>query len=194
VKPQEKSLKRKNMKIYTKTGDQGETSLIGGKRVAKDHPRIEAYGDMDELKCWIGLIRDHEEDIRIKKILLDIQDRLFSIESHLAAENPSAATHLPPVSADHAKILEQEIDLMNEALPSLSSFILPGGHATASLCHVARTICRRVERRVIALHRSEPVNPVILEYINRLSDYLFVLARFITYTYGGTETPWLPKR
>ncbi len=184
----------KEFKIYTKTGDKGETSLIGGKRVPKDHPRIEAYGDMDELKSWIGLIRDQEEDIRIKKILLDIEDRLFSIESHLAAEDPAAATHIPPVNEAHARILELEIDLMNESLPPLNSFILPGGHATASLCHIARTICRRVERRIIALNRLDPVNPVILEYINRLSDYLFVLARFITHIYGGTETPWMPKR
>jgi cob(I)alamin adenosyltransferase len=182
------------MKIYTKTGDQGETSLIGGTRVPKDHPRIEAYGDMDELKSWIGLIRDQEEDIRIKKVLLEIQDRLFSIESHLAAEKPSEIPRIPPVTLEDTRLLEREIDLMNETLAPLTSFILPGGHSTASLCHIARTICRRVERRIISLHHVEMVSSVILEYVNRLSDYLFVLARFITSNYGGTETPWYPKR
>lgn len=184
----------KSFKIYTKTGDQGETSLIGGDRVRKDHPRIEAYGDVDELKSWIGLIRDQEISIRHKKRLLDIQDRLFSIESHLAAQNPAAAALMPALSSADAEILEKEIDEMNLTLPTLNSFILPGGYSPASMCHVARTVCRRVERRIISLSAVTEVNPIILEYINRLSDYLFVLARALTYAAGGTESPWIPKR
>ncbi len=184
----------KSSKIYTKTGDMGETSLIGGTRVTKDHPRIEAYGDVDELKSWIGLIRDQDIELAHKKVLLEIQDRLFTIESHLAAEEVAATEHLPLLSERHAQHLEQEIDRMNSTLPALNSFILPGGCLPASYCHLARTVCRRVERRIITLHTSNQVNPIILQYINRLSDYLFVLARAITWSSHGTETPWMPRR
>jgi cob(I)alamin adenosyltransferase len=181
-------------KIYTRTGDEGQTSLIGGMRVPKNHPRIEAYGDVDELKSWIGLIRDQEIDIIHKKVLIEIQDRLFTIESHLAAGAPELIANLPQISEKHAGKLESEIDRMNETLPPLSNFILPGGCQAASMCHVARTICRRAERRIISLGEEAPVNPQIIQYINRLSDYLFVLARGITQESNGTESPWISKR
>jgi cob(I)alamin adenosyltransferase len=184
----------KEFKIYTKTGDQGETSLVGGTRVRKNHPRIEAYGDLDELKSWIGLIRDQEIGMDHQRTLLEIQDRLFTIESHLAAENPAVAATLPQLASKHALILESEIDRMNETLPPISSFILPGGCQPASMCHIARTVCRRVERKIIGLTAEVEVDPLIIQYINRLSDYLFVLARALTYEADGTETPWLPKR
>lgn len=184
----------KEFKIYTKTGDQGETSLIGGLRVPKNHPRIEAYGDVDELKSWVGLLRDQEIDILHKKMLIEIQDRLFTIESHLAAEEPGFAANLPAITDKHVLPLEQEIDRMNIDLPALNSFILPGGCMAASYCHVARTICRRVERRIISLTHTTAIDPVIIRYINRLSDYLFVLARHITLTADGIETPWMPRR
>ncbi|MFO7723256.1 MAG: cob(I)yrinic acid a,c-diamide adenosyltransferase [Bacteroidales bacterium] len=184
----------KEFRIYTKTGDQGETSLVGGTRVKKNHPRIEAYGDLDELKSWIGLIRDQEIGMDHRRTLLEIQDRLFTMESHLAAESAEVAATLPKLSAKHALILESEIDRMNENLPPISSFILPGGCAAASMCHIARTVCRRVERKIISLMAEIEVDHLIIQYINRLSDYLFVLARALTYESNGTETPWLPKR
>jgi cob(I)alamin adenosyltransferase len=184
----------KEFRIYTKTGDKGETSLVGGTRVMKNHPRIEAYGDLDELKSWIGLIRDQEIGMDHRKTLLEIQDRLFTIESHLASENPDVAALMPQLAEKHSLILESEIDRMNEQLPPISNFILPGGFQPASMCHIARTVCRRVERKVIGLLGVEEVDPLIVQYINRLSDYLFVLARALTFEGNGTETPWIPKR
>lgn len=184
----------KEFKIYTRTGDMGETSLIGGTRVQKNHPRIEAYGDVDELKSWIGLIRDQDIDIVHRKMLLEVQDRLFTIESHLAAEDRKATEALPKLSESNSKRLEEDIDRMNVDLTALSSFILPGGCQAASMCHIARTICRRVERRIISLSDVADVDPVIIKYINRLSDYLFVLARHVTFSAQGIETPWMPRR
>lgn len=181
-------------KIYTKTGDKGETALIGGERVLKNHPRIEAYGDVDELKSWIGLIRDQDIEIVHKRTLLGIQDRLFTIESHLASPDLQLTVNLPSISEKDIFILEKEIDRMNEELPVLNSFILPGGCVAASMCHVGRTICRRAERRIITLSASENIDNILLKYVNRLSDYLFVLARAITKETSGVETPWIPKR
>jgi len=181
-------------KIYTRTGDTGETALIGGSRVQKNHPRIAAYGDVDELKSWIGLIRDQDIDMLHKRVLLEIEDRLFTLESHLAAPAEEIRASLPQLSEKDIVKLEMEIDRMNESLTPLTSFILPGGCAPASLCHVGRTICRRAERSIITLEEQIQVEPLIVKYINRLSDYLFVLARMVTQEAGGVETPWLPKR
>lgn len=185
----------KKFKVYTKQGDCGETSLIGGVRVLKDHSRIEAYGDADELNSWIGLIRDQEIELFIKKSLIEIQDKLFTIESHLASVDKKTGKKIPEIKEGDVATLEKDIDNMDESLPELNSFILPGGCVTASYCHIARTICRRVERRVISLKSEKfTVDPIIIKYINRLSDYLFTLARYLTKKANGTETPWIPRR
>ncbi len=181
-------------KIYTKTGDKGETSLIGGTRVPKYHPRIEAYGTIDELKSYIGLIRDQDISDDKKILLLEIQDRLFTIESQLA-HDPETKLNRPLPEIDERDIfkLESAIDQMNEDLEPLSSFILPGGHVSVSHCHVARCICRRAERISIRLAELHPVNPLNIKYLNRLSDYLFVLARKVGHDLNTPETPWKPR-
>lgn len=181
-------------KIYTKGGDKGQTSLIGGTRVPKYHPRIEAYGTLDELKSYIGLIRDHEMAEETKAVLLEIQDRLFTIESQLAHDPDTTLTRpLPEVNEADVTLLENEIDSMNESLEPLTSFILPGGDVLVSHCHVARCICRRAERIVIRLSELHKVDPLNIKYINRLSDYLFVLARKLGKELDAPETPWKPK-
>lgn len=181
-------------KIYTKTGDKGQTSLIGGTRVPKFHPRIEAYGTIDELNSFIGLIRDHDIDSVYKSALIEIQDRLFTAESIIAldpeAESP---VRIPSLTFADIKFLESEIDRMNEALPELRSFILPGGHPVVSYCHVARCVCRRAERHVIRLAQAQPVDEIVIVYLNRLSDYLFVLARRLAKDFNAPETNWLPR-
>jgi len=179
------------MKIYTKTGDQGKTSLIGGTRVLKFHPRIEAYGTIDELNSYIGLIRDHDIAPHFKEILLEIQDRLFTAESLVALDPASKIeVKLPQLHDSDIELLEKEIDAMNEVLPELSSFILPGGHPVVSYCHVARCVCRRAERLIIRLNQSQTVPDKVIPYLNRLSDYLFVLARRLGKDVNATETPW----
>ena len=179
------------MKIYTKTGDQGKTSLIGGTRVLKFHPRIEAYGTIDELNSYIGLIRDHDIAPHFKEILLEIQDRLFTAESLVALDPASKIeVKLPQLHDSDIELLEKEIDAMNEVLPELSSFILPGGHPIVSYCHVARCVCRRAERLIIRLNQSQTVPDKVIPYLNRLSDYLFVLARRLGKDVNATETPW----
>lgn len=182
-----------DFKIYTKTGDKGETSLIGGTRVPKFHPRIEAYGTVDELVSFIGLIRDQEIGAEYRDFLIRVQDRLFTLESRVAqdpdAKNP---TKLPELYEEDVKALELQIDMMNEKLPELKSFILPGGHTAVSYCHVARTICRRAERMLLKLSQVQKVEPLTIKYLNRLSDYLFVLARKLTFDLGAEETPWNP--
>ncbi|MFA5417849.1 MAG: cob(I)yrinic acid a,c-diamide adenosyltransferase [Bacteroidales bacterium] len=180
-------------KIYTKTGDTGETSLIGGERVTKDNLRIECYGTVDELVSWIGLVRDQEAAMPWLETLIEIQDRLFTIESLLAHDGSALKNPLPMVVEQDIVFLENQIDLMNEGLPALSSFILPGGHTLVSYCHIARTICRRAERLVIKLSRTENVNGLNIKYLNRLSDYLFVLSRRISYDTGAVETLWKPR-
>jgi cob(I)alamin adenosyltransferase len=178
-------------KIYTKGGDKGETALIGGKRVPKYHDRIEAYGTVDELNSFVGLIRDYNIDARSKEILLEIQDRLFTLESLLATDHDSEIQRdLPKLHEGDIKLLEDEIDKMNAGLPELTSFILPGGHQVVSYCHVARTICRRAERISIKLSINYPVDPLSIKYLNRLSDYFFVLARFMTKYLNVEETIW----
>jgi cob(I)alamin adenosyltransferase len=178
-------------KIYTRTGDKGQTSLIGGTRVPKFHPRIEAYGTIDELNSYIGLIRDSLEDEHYREILLEIQDRLFTAES-LIALDPEAEVKikLPMLEDQDIALLEREIDRMNENLPELSSFILPGGHPIVSYCHIARTICRRAERNTIRLSQAQSVEEKVIRYLNRLSDYLFVLARQLGKDFGASEIPW----
>ena len=185
----------KEWKIYTKTGDKGETSLIGGTRVPKYHDRIEAYGTVDELNSFIGLIRDHDIDDVSKAVLLQIQECLFVVESSLATDQ-DAEIHrsLPMVTEFDIEMLEKEIDRMNASLPALTNFVLPGGNLVSSYCHVARTICRRAERITIKLSQSFRVSEMDLKYLNRLSDYLFVLARFFVYSNSDTEIEWKPAK
>jgi cob(I)alamin adenosyltransferase len=184
------------MKIYTKTGDKGQTSLIGGTRVPKHHSRIEAYGTVDELNSFVGLIRDHNHvENHINKTLLEIQDRLFTLEAHLAEDPNGVLTRkLPQLNDQDVVLLENEIDRMNESLPELTSFILPGGHPLVSYCHVARTVCRRAERVCIMMAESYEVPAIDLQYLNRLSDYFFVLARYFGFLTKSTESPWKPRQ
>lgn len=181
----------KEFKIYTKLGDKGETSLPGGRRVPKYHERIEAYGTIDELNSFVGLVRDQNIDKETKTILAEIQNRLFTVETLLATENQEKAEReLPGLVKSDVTFLENKIDKMNQDLPPLSSFILPGGHPIVSYAHIARTICRRAERIIIKLNRDEKTDPLILEYINRLSDYFFVLARKFTRDFDAKEILW----
>lgn len=181
------------MKIYTKTGDKGQTSLIGGTRVPKHHLRIEAYGTVDELNSWIGLIRDQQTDDHSITALVEIQDRLFTIGSLLAEDPQGSRMELPALQETDIQFLEQEIDRMDAMLPSLRSFVLPGGHPVVSYVHIARCVCRRTERVVTHLSENSPVDQQILVYLNRLSDYLFVLARFFGQSFNVAETPWFPR-
>lgn len=183
----------KEWKIYTKTGDKGETSLIGGKRVPKYHEQIEAYGTVDELNSYLGLICDLITNESMKHVLLEIQDRLFTAESLLAEDKETSTRVLPQLSEDDILLLEKKIDEMNSELPELSSFILPGGHPIASHCHIARCICRRAERITIKLSENIEVSDLVIKYLNRLSDFLFVLARKITLEMGLKEVLWKPK-
>lgn len=181
------------MKIYTKTGDQGMTSLFGGKRVSKADLRIDTYGTVDELNSWVGVLRDQDVNQSRKDILLIVQDRLFTIGSMLATEAGNTKVKIPVLSADDVAFLENEIDAMDSALPPMRSFVLPGGHTAVSFAHVTRTVCRRAERLVIALNQTESLDPLIIIYLNRLSDYLFVLARKMASELGADEAPWKPR-
>jgi cob(I)alamin adenosyltransferase len=181
------------MKIYTKTGDQGETSLIGGTRVPKYHLRIEAYGTVDELNSWVGLIRDQIADEHHIKQLLYIQDRLFTIGSLLAADPEKSKMKLPTLSEDDCHLLETEMDAMDEQLEPLKSFILPGGHPLVSQIHIARCVCRRAERLIVHLQNEAKTDPVISIYLNRLSDYLFLLSRWTAKNLNADESPWTPR-
>ena len=177
-------------KIYTKTGDKGETSLIGGKRVPKDHLRIEAYGTVDELNSFVGLIRDHDINSHYNEILLQIQECLFIAESLLAKDETDKIIQLPCLKESDITLLETEIDVMNEELPELTNFILPGGGMAASYAHVARCVCRRAERIIITLSDKMQVQEIIIKYINRLSDYFFVLARKLAQDAGASDIIW----
>ena len=180
-------------KIYTKTGDTGKTARIGGTRVPKYDERIEAYGTVDELKSWIGLIRDKIDDKHLEDVLIEIQDRLFTTESLLAQDGSESSRLLPALKESDIEFLEKEIDSMNETLPPVKSFILPGGHESISITHITRTVCRRAERIIIKLNDFYSVDPLIVKYINRLSDYFFVLARKLTMDLQAEETPWKPR-
>ncbi|QOI97266.1 MAG: cob(I)yrinic acid a,c-diamide adenosyltransferase [Flammeovirgaceae bacterium] len=181
------------MKIYTKTGDTGTTALFGGKRVSKADLRIETYGTVDELNSCIGLVRDQPVNKARKDVLIEIQDRLFTVGSILATEPGNTKVKIPALSELDVRFLEQQIDEMETTLPPMKSFVLPGGHQSVSFCHVARTVCRRAERLVTALNAVEPVEAVVIKYLNRLSDYLFVLARKMAHELGAEETPWKPR-
>ncbi|MEO5642335.1 MAG: cob(I)yrinic acid a,c-diamide adenosyltransferase [Bacteroidia bacterium] len=181
------------MKIYTKTGDKGQTSLIGGTRVPKHHIRIEAYGTVDELNSWIGLLRDTIADTHVKTILIEVQDRLFTIGSSLAADPEKSKMKLPELKEEDVTLLEKEIDAMDAVLAPMKSFVLPGGNEIVSHCHITRCICRRAERCVIHLTETSPVNETVIHYLNRLSDYLFTLSRKLSMDLGAVETPWEPR-
>ncbi len=189
------------MKIYTKTGDKGTTALFGGTRVPKHHIRIESYGTVDELNSYIGLIRDQEIDAAYKDTLIHIQDRLFTLGAILATDpektilkSGKERLNIPKISEADITRLETEMDLMNEALPPMTHFVLPGGHTTVSYCHIARCVCRRAERLSTLLHEQEPIDEQVLMYLNRLSDYLFVLARKLTYDLKAEEIKWIPEK
>lgn len=181
------------MKIYTRTGDKGLTSLFGGKRVSKADLRIDTYGTIDELNSWIGLLRDQPVNAHRSEFLIFIQDRLFTIGSNLATEPGNTKVKIPALAADDITVIEKEIDNMESTLEPMKSFILPGGNQSVSFCHIARTVCRRGERLTIALHQVEPVNDLIIQFLNRLSDYLFVLSRKMAAESGAADTPWTPK-
>jgi cob(I)alamin adenosyltransferase len=180
-------------KIYTKTGDKGTTSLIGGTRLPKDHIKIEAYGSVDELNAWIGVLADAPENRERNAFLKEIQDRLFTIGAELASEPEQNKKKLPELFETDIEALEKEMDLYNETVPTLRAFVLPGGHLLVSFAHVARTVCRRSERQVITLSHNEDVNSLIIKYLNRLSDYLFVLSRKITQEQNAPEIAWKPR-
>ena len=181
-------------KIYTKGGDKGETSLLGGTRVSKGHKRVEAYGTIDELNSFLGLLRDHPIGEHYQQVLLRIQENLFIAEALVAADPDLKHNSLPDLKEEEILFLETEIDEMNISLKEISHFILPGGYAPSSLCHIARTICRRAERAVIRLSKTHPADEIIIKYLNRLSDYLFVLARKTGKDAGANETLWIPRR
>ncbi len=189
------------MKIYTKTGDKGTTALFGGTRVPKHHIRIDSYGTVDELNSHIGLIRDQEIDNHHKEILIRIQDRLFTLGAILATDpekailkNGKERLNIPLIQEEDILLLENEMDMMNESLPPMTHFVLPGGHTTVSYCHIARCVCRRAERLASALYEISPFDEHTLKYLNRLSDYLFVLARKLTHTLQANEVKWIPEK
>lgn len=183
------------LKIYTKTGDEGKTSLIGGTKVPKSHLRIETYGTTDELNSYIGLVSDQITDTHSKTILKEIQDRLFTIGSSLACDpDKEPLMKIPDLKESDVTLLENEIDKMNETLPPMKFFVLPGGHVAVSTTHVARCVCRRAERLCVNMQEHELfVDPLVIKYINRLSDYLFVLSRYIAHLLGVEEIAWRPR-
>ncbi|OKS85508.1 cob(I)yrinic acid a,c-diamide adenosyltransferase [Mucilaginibacter polytrichastri] len=181
------------MKIYTKTGDKGFTSLIGGTRVPKHHIRIESYGTVDELNSYIGLIRDQDIAQHDIDILKEIQDRLFTIGSSLAADPERSKMVIPDLDMADVELLEHEMDEMNKILPELKHFILPGGSNAVSFCHLARCVCRRAERLTVQLAADSPVDEKVTIYLNRLSDYLFTLARKVGYEHKIPENKWIPR-
>ena len=181
------------MKIYTKTGDKGQTSLIGGTRVPKFHLRIESYGTVDELNSYIGLIMCQDIDAHHQQILKEIQDRLFTIGSSLASDPERSKMKIPDLLESDITLLETEMDQMNEELPELKHFVLPGGNTIVSWCHIARCICRRAERLTVHLATESFVDEKMTVYLNRLSDYLFVLARKVGFDMSATENNWIPR-
>ncbi len=187
------------MKVYTKTGDKGTTLLIGGTRVPKHHIKIEAYGTVDELNAYIGWLRD-KIDNRYAGELIQIQNRLFTLGSFLALDpdkallpNGKKRLDIKPIDAADILFLEQKIDEMDQALPVMTNFILPGGHEQVSVCHICRTVCRRAERKLTYLNEELPIDENLIKYLNRLSDYLFVLARKLSMELKAGEIPWTPK-
>jgi len=189
------------MKIYTKTGDKGTTSLFGGTRVPKHHIRIESYGTVDELNSHIGLVKDQKVGDHTREILNRVQDRLFTLGAILATD-PEKATlksgqerlNIPTITEEDIKLLENEMDSMNEDLPEMTHFVLPGGHPSVSICHITRCVCRRAERLSTALYELSPFDELVLKYLNRLSDYLFVLARKLSKDLHANEVKWIPEK
>ena len=189
------------MKIYTKTGDDGTTGLFGGTRVPKYDLRIEAYGTVDELNSYIGLVKDQNSNSELKNELIQVQNDLFTLGAMLATpqekeqlKNGKDRLNIPKIDNYSPTFLENAIDLMNQELPVMTNFVLPGGHTTVSYCHIARCVCRRAERLSVQLNQESKINPSILIYLNRLSDYLFVLARKLTYELNVEEIPWIPTK
>lgn len=189
------------MKVYTKTGDKGTTSLFGGTRVPKHHIRIESYGTVDELNSYIGLIRDQNMNSLYKAVLIEIQDRLFTVGAIMATppeketlKNGEKRLNINRISEEDIQYLETEIDKMDSELPQMTHFVLPGGHTTVSYCHIARCVCRRAERLAVHLNEIEPIDTPVLTYLNRLSDYLFVLARKLSHDLGADEVKWIPRK
>jgi cob(I)alamin adenosyltransferase len=189
------------MKVYTKTGDKGTTALFGGTRVPKDHIRIESYGTVDELNSYIGLIRDQDMNAHYKEILIQVQDRLFTVGAILATppekeflKNGKERLNIPKIIESDIELLENEIDTMENALPPMTHFVLPGGHTTVSYCHIARCVCRRAERLAVHLNDIEPTDQFVIKYLNRLSDYLFVLARKLSHDLNAEEVKWIPEK
>ena len=189
------------MKIYTKTGDKGNTSLFGGQRVPKHHLRIESYGTVDELNSYLGLIRDQNLDTNSENNIIKIQNELFTLGAMLATppeketlKNGKERLNIPKINNEQIEFLELEIDKMNSELPPMTHFILPGGHTTVSYCHIARCICRRAERLCSSLNEKEELNKNIIIYLNRLSDYLFVLARKLSKNLEVSEVKWIPQK
>ena len=183
------------LKIYTKTGDTGNTSLIGGTKVPKSHIRIETYGTVDELNSYVGFCNAQLSDAASKEMLKEIQDRLFTIGSSLACDpDREPLMKIPDLKESDVTILENEIDRMNEVLPRMRAFILPGGHMAVSSLHIARCICRRAERLCVHMQQESIfVDPLVIKYLNRLSDYLFVLSRYTGHLLGAGEIPWKPR-
>jgi len=189
------------MKVYTKTGDKGTTALFGGTRVPKHHIRIESYGTVDELNSHIGLIRDQDINPDYKNILERIQDKLFTVGAILATDpekailkNGQERLNIPKISDNDIELLENEIDSMESELEPMTHFVLPGGHTTVSYCHIARCVCRRAERLSVHLNELEPTDTMVLMYLNRLSDYLFVLARKLSKDLHANEVKWIPEK
>lgn len=189
------------MKVYTKTGDKGTTALFGGTRVPKHHIRIETYGTVDELNSYIGLIRDQDINPDYKNILIEVQDRLFTVGAIMATppekevlKNGKQRLDINRISDEDIELLEKQIDLMDTELPQMTHFVLPGGHTTVSYCHIARCVCRRAERLATHLNEIETIDSQVLTYLNRLSDYLFVLARKLSHDLNADEVKWIPRK
>jgi cob(I)alamin adenosyltransferase len=189
------------MKVYTKTGDTGTTALFGGTRVPKHHIRIESYGTVDELNSHIGLIRDQEINQLYKEVLIEVQDRLFTVGAILATppeketlKNGEKRLQNLGIQESDIEYLENQIDAMEESLPQMTHFVLPGGHTTVSYCHIARCVCRRAERLAVHLNDIEPTDELVIKYLNRLSDYLFVLARKLSFDLNADEVQWIPRK
>jgi cob(I)alamin adenosyltransferase len=189
------------MKVYTKTGDKGTTALFGGTRVPKNHIRIESYGTVDELNSHIGLIRDQEINFTYKNVLIEIQNKLFTVGAILATppdkellKNGKERLNIPKITEKDIEFMENAIDVMEQTLPQMTHFVLPGGHTAVSYCHIARCVCRRAERLAVHLNEIEPIDFYVLKYLNRLSDYLFVLARKLSQDLKGEEVQWIPEK
>ena len=189
------------MKIYTKTGDKGMTALFGGTRVPKHHIRIQSYGTVDELNSWLGLLRDQDIAKEYQELLMKIQENLFTVGAILATDPDKALLksgkerlNIPKISTADVILLENEMDKMDELLPAMTHFVLPGGHPTVSYCHIARTVCRRAERMACLLHENQPFEATVLSYLNRLSDFLFVLSRKLSHDLKAKEIKWIPEK